>query len=279
MEKILFAIDATRLNKVSLEFTCYLARLTRSKVTGIFLENLATEEKPVLKKTAGMSYLNWEIDESSEEYQERLLLIEKNILFFKEGCIDGEVCYQVHRDEGVPETDLLQESRFADVLVTDATLNFTGHYGGTPSTFVKDILSKAECPVIVSPERFHVIDEVVFLYNGSASSLYAIKQFTYLFPQLNNKKITIIQVNEAGEWQDPDKYKFKEWLKNHYSDLHFEAYSGQTNSILFDALFARKNIFLVMGAYGRSALSNFFSPSHADRLIKTVPHPVFIAHL
>ena len=39
--------------------------------------------------------------------------------------------------------------------------------------------------------------------------------------------------------------KFKEWLKNHYSDLHFEAYSGQTNSILFDALFARKNIFLV----------------------------------
>lgn len=278
MEKILLAVDASRLNKVSLEFACYLAKLTKSKVTGIFLENLVTEEKPVLKKTSGMVYLDWKIDERTEACKRKLQLTEKNISLFKESCIKEEVCYEVHRDKGLPETDLLQETRFADLLITDATLNFAAHYAETPSSFVKDILSKSECPVVVAPDRFQPVDEMIFLYNGSAAALFALKQFTYLFPQLGNKKITILQVNEAGSWQDPDKFKLKEWLKNHYTDLHFEAQTGNIDNILFDSLFDRKNIFLIMGAYGRSAISVFFKPSHADRLIKKIPHPLFIAH-
>jgi hypothetical protein len=278
MEKILLAIDATRVNKSSLEFACYLARLTKSKVTGVFLENLVADEKPVLKKAYGRAYVNWEINEASQEYQDKVQLINTNIRYFKESCIQQEVCFQLHRDRGEPETDLLEETRFADILVADAALSFTKQYAGTPSTFVKDILSKAECPVIIAPEHVEAIDEIVFTYNGTASSLFAIKQFTYLLPQLGTKKTTILQVNEEGEWHDPDKYKFKEWLKNHYTDLHFEAQKGNTGTILFEALFMKKNIFLVMGSYGRNALSKFIQQSHADMLIKTVAHPIFITH-
>lgn len=278
MEKILLAIDARVVNKNSLEFACYLARLTRSKVTGVFLENLVADEKPVLKKAYGRAYVNWEINEASQEYQTKVQLIENNVRLFKESCIQQEVCFQLHRDRGVPETDLLEETRFADILVADAALSFTKQFAGTPSSFVKNILTKSECPVIIAPERFDGIDEIVFTYNGSASSLFAIKQFTYLLPELSNKKATILQINEAGEWHDPDKYKFKEWLKDHYTDLHFEAQKGKTDSILFEALFTRKNMLLVMGSYGRNALSQFIQTSHADMLIKTVAHPIFITH-
>ena len=76
-----------------------------------------------------------------------------------------------------------------------------------------------------------------------------------------------------------DKYKFKEWLKDHYSDLQFEAVKGKTNYKLFDYLFQRKNMFLVMGAYGRNPLSEFFKRSRADLLIRTITQPIFIAHL
>jgi nucleotide-binding universal stress UspA family protein len=161
----------------------------------------------------------------------------------------------------------------------DLGTSFKKHYEGSPTEFVRDILKKAECPVIIAPESFEALDEIVFTYNGSASSVFAIKQFTYLFPQLHNKKVSIIQVNEAGEWRDPDKYKFKEWLKEHYTDLHFEALKGETEAKLLDYVFKRKNMFLVMGAYGRNALSQFFKSSHADLLINTVTQPIFIAHL
>lgn len=279
MEKILLAVDAVNPDKNTLEFACYLGRLTKSKVTGVFLENLATRERSVSKQKHALAYMDLGVDEKSDDDKHKMKLIEKSISFFKEGCINREVNYSLHRDRGVPARELIEESRFADVLVVDAETSFNKRYEGTPTEFVRDILKKAECPVIISPERFEAIDEIIFSYNGSSSSLFAIKQFTYLFPQFHDKKVTIIQVNEAGEWQDPDKYKFKEWLKGHYTDLHFEALKGKADTILFDYLFKRKNMFLVIGAYGRNDLSQFFKSSHADVLIKTITQPIFIAHL
>jgi hypothetical protein len=278
MEKILLAFDAVNPDMNAFEFACYLGRLTKSKITGVFLENIVGEERPILKHVHGMTYVDWTLNEKSDEHKTKMELIEKNIAFFKQGCISREVNYSLHRDRGVPAQELIEESRFADAIVVDAETSFNKRYEGSPTEFVRDILKKAECPVIIAPENFDAIDEIVFAYNGSPSSVFAIKQFTYLFPQLHNKKVSIIQVNEEGEWQDTNKYKFKEWLKEHYTDLHFEALKGSTDVKLFDYLFKRKNMFLVMGAYGRNTLSQFFKRSQADLLIKTVTQPIFIAH-
>ena len=49
MKRILLVIDAINSDKNVTEFACFLGRLTKSKVTGVFLENLTAEEKPVLK--------------------------------------------------------------------------------------------------------------------------------------------------------------------------------------------------------------------------------------
>lgn len=278
MEKILFAIDAIKPDKNALDFACYLAQLTKSKITGVFLENLVSEERPVMKSMHGVAYMDWEIDEKSAEHKTKMELIEKNIHFFKEACINRGVPYSLHRDRGVPADELISESRFADVIVVDAETSFNKRYEGAPTRFVKDILTKAECPVVIAPENFDGIDEIIFTYDDSASSVFAIKQFTYLFPQLHNKKVSIIQVNETGEWQDTDKYKFNEWLKEHYNNLKFEAIKGNAQTSLFDHLFKRKNMFLIMGAYGRGPLSQFVKRSHADILIKTIIQPIFIAH-
>ena len=67
MEKILLAIDAIKLNNTSLEFACYLARLTNSKITGVFLENLVAEERPIVNSMQGMNYGDWEADERPVE--------------------------------------------------------------------------------------------------------------------------------------------------------------------------------------------------------------------
>jgi len=279
MEKILLAIDAINPDKNALEFACYLGRLTKSKITGIFLENLVAEERAVLKQTNGLHYMDWEVDVKSDEYKSKKEVIEKNISFFKEGCISREVRFALHRDRGMPAREVIKESRFADILIVDTETSFNKRYEGVPTEFVRDVLTKAECPVIIAPESFETIDEIIFTFNGSPSSVFAIKQFTYLLPQLYDKKTSIVQVTREGQWEDSDMYKFKEWLKEHYTDLHFEILKGETDSTLFDYAFEKENIFLVMGAYGRNSLSRFFKRSHADLLIKTVTQPIFIAHL
>ena len=46
MQKILLAIDAVNINMPALDFACYIGRLTNSKITAVFLENLVADENP-----------------------------------------------------------------------------------------------------------------------------------------------------------------------------------------------------------------------------------------
>jgi len=278
MEKILLAIDALYPDTSALDFACFLGRLTNSKVTGVFLENLVSDQKPVFEKAYGTTYLEWEIDENSSEYRNKQELIEKNIELFKQGCENRSVKYSVHRDRNLPAKEIIHESRYADLVIVDAATSFNKRFEGVPTEFVRDVVKDAECPVIVAPESFDGIDEIVFAYDGSRSAAFAIRQFTYLFPELSKKKVIILKVNEKGVWADRDKYNFKEWLQDHYSTIVFDVLKGDTEDRLFDYLFKKKNVFIVMGAYGRPAVSRFFQRSHADRIIRTITQPIFISH-
>ena len=258
MEKILLAIDAMNPDKNSRDFACYLGRLTKSKITGVFLENF--------------------IELNPFEHEHRSMLIEKNIALFKEACISEEVCTTIHHDHGLPAKALVKESRYADIIVVASGTSFSKKNEGALTEFIVDVLKKTECAVIIVPEPFNKIDEIVFAYDGSASSLFAIKQFTYLFPEFYNKKATILQVNKKGVWEDRYKHKFSEWLKDHYIHLAFEAHKEEGVNSLSDCILKKKNTFIVLGAYGRNQLSLFFNPSHADFLIKMIAQPIFVAH-
>jgi len=278
MEKILIAIDAVNANPHSLDFACYLGRLTNSKITGVFLENLIEDEKLVLQEDHGARYVSWEVDKGSQAFQNKMETIEKNLRLFKDACDKRGVRYSVHRDSGDPAREIIRESRYADLLITDAETSFNRKFDGVPTEFVKDVLKDAECPVIIAPESFEFIDEIVFTYNASKSSLFAIKQFCYLFPELDDKKITVLQIEDDDDSTEPEKEKFKEWISGHYSSIGFETLKGDPETELFAHLLRKQKVFIVMGAYGRSNLSQLFKHSRADLLIKTVTQAIFIAH-
>lgn len=278
MEKILFVTDGLSLNMAALDFAAYIARLTRSKLTGIFLENLVDEQRLVLKKSHDYSYLGYEVNENTEAYSRKMELIKQNICRFEEACIQREIRCNVHHDRTMPAEEIINESRYADLIVMDASTSFRKQHEGSPTKFTQEILHRTECPVIIAPSQPEDIYQVVFAYDGSASSIYAIKQFTYLFPQFSDKNLLVVQVRENKFEKDIDKYNFKEWLKNHYSAIGFETIDGNATWELYAYLFKKKNTMIVMGAYGRSPLSRFFNSSKADMILKTITQPVFIAH-
>jgi hypothetical protein len=277
MEKILLVIDAVNFDVNAFDFACYLAKITRSKLTGVFLENLVESEKVLQSKLKKI--INSTSQNSNNELTYKRILIEKNIEIFKDHCNQKQINFNIHRNRGVPVEEIIEESRFADVLVVDAETSFNKKYEGLPTEFVSSILRKAECPTIIAPENFEAVNEIVFSYENSDSSLFAIKQFTHLFPHFSNTKITILHVNETGMWQDPEKHKLNEWLQIHYTNIQFEILQGITETKLFEYLLKKQNIIVIMGAYGRNKIAQLFKNSHADILIKTITQPIFIAHI
>ncbi len=261
----------------AIDFACYLARLTRSRLTGVFLEDVLADRPDLAVSIAyGVPLSAAPI---TQEVQEQLSAVtEENIRLFREACVCREVVSRVHRDRGIPVGEMVSESRFADLIVVDPETSFKQRVGSLPPPFISDMLATAECPVVLSPNSFERIDEIVFAYNGTASSVFAIKQFTYLFPEYRESKVQVVNVRQAEDQSIEESFKIKEWLNEHYSNVEFHLLKGSATDELFGHLLDRKNAFVVMGAYGRGLLSRFLRPSHARLIMRTLNLPIFIAH-
>jgi hypothetical protein len=161
----------------------------------------------------------------------------------------------------------------------DGSTSIQANYEGLPSKFVKNILKKSECSVIIAPEHFEPIEEVIFAFDGSASAAYAIKQFALLFPQLFTKTINVLHIDTGGIWHSPEIDVFKEWLSFHYRQINFVGIKDNIDRGLLNFLFEKRKSMVIMGAYGRDSLSMFFKPSHSDKLVRILSQPIFITHL
>lgn len=271
MEKILVAIDANQINVNTVDFACYIARLTHSKLMGVFLDNGEKSPEPVAQSVPGRH-------EGTLPGKEKVRSFDSNIDIFKNACTNRQTNCSLHHDQGVPVAEIIKESRFADLLIVDPEMSFRGKKENVPTAFTKEVLTKSECPVVIAPFTFYGINEIVFAYDGSQSAVFAIKQFTYLFPELTDKKITILQVNENDDDPVIEMNKIGELLQMHYFSIGFHCLSGNPGIELYRYLLGKKNAFVVMGAFGRSMVSDFFKHSTADLLVKTIDLPVFVAH-
>ena len=280
MEKILLAMDAARPNMKAIDFACYIARLTRSRLTGVFLEGLVNGESRSTSDAFGGGA--WDSDTDNPDIVPATIpsaLTEASIRIFREACVCRDTLSGIHRDRGIPLSEVLAETRFADLLIVDPETSFTKSDRHIPGRFVKDVLDSSECPVLIAPYSFDAIEEIVLSYNGTASSVYAIKQFTSLFPELTHKKVFVVNVRQDNTPAIEDQFKMKEWLKAHYDHVEFVLLKGDASDQIFGYLLEKKNAIVVMGAYGRNMVSRFFKPSHAKLIVKTINLPIFIAHV
>ena len=276
MEKILVVIDPLKANKNLLDFALYISRQTKSAITCLFLENVVTD-KLVEKDLHGFPVAFTGI----ETAKNRLIMkaeIEETLSGFERKCADHWIPFVIHRDYGMPVDDIVAESRFSDVVLMDAGIELEKKSERTPTSFVREILRKSECPVILAPEHPGEINEIIFCYDGSPNAMHAIRQFTCLFPQFKEKRLVILEVTKNEKKDRQVEKRLTEWVGNHYTDFEHEIKKGTVSQILFDSVFKKENIFIVMGSFGRSALSAYFKKSTAESLIKMTTQPVFIAH-
>lgn len=276
MEKILFISDAITMSRECLDFSCYLGNLTHSKVTGVFLENQEMElrSREAIQEMAVSAPLpGVPLDVQKQLYRD------ENISLFRNICESNGVNCEIHKNIGMPVAEVLKESRYADLLVIDAATSFSWRPESSPTAFVKEILEKSECPVIIAPSSFDGIDEVIFTYNGSPSSMFAIKQFAHLFPALSQSKVTVLSIADNKNQMKGDKDRLEEWLTVHYENATLIVLEDtNVSSRLMEYLFGKEKVFIVMGAYGRNLLSKAVIPNPAEPIVKISTQPIFISH-
>lgn len=274
MQRVVLISDAQNVKASTIDFGCYVAELSNSEISVVLLNNAAIELASY--KSSRLSYINNEEDEKGYPV---IMDIEQTSQFIKKQCLKKGIKATVSLDNLSPSEETIYESRFADILILEPDLSFLGDGSEFPSNLVRHVLSKSECPVILAPDGFKYIDQIVFCYDGSASSLFAMKQFTYLFPGYKNTPVTLLEIrNSVIREMDESHNRTLKWLKTHYENADIIFLDGEVNDALFPFFLNKSNTFIVMGAFGRSTLSNLLWKSASEKIIKTVDLPLFIAH-
>ncbi|MBZ4191629.1 universal stress protein [Niabella beijingensis] len=273
MENLLLVINDIALNDKSLEFACYLARVTQSRLQGLLLTK-AQEEVPYTEgagsevtSVASVKKLPGSLREAAQN----------DIRQFKKICKKEQIPCVVNCLEGDPLMDAVSESRFADLMVLGGAMSFDADDKQYLSPFVWAFLQVAECPVVIVSDQSSEIDEIVLTYDGSASSLFAFRRFAHLFPCFKNKQIVVVSADRFPEIRH--ERLIRDQLEEYYPQIEFEVlYTKNFDSKLFDFYRRRSNCFIVMGASGRTNLSEVVSNDKMPLDREAIGHPVFISH-
>ena len=150
--------------------------------------------------------------------------------------------------------------------------------GGNPLEFLTEALKIAECPVIVVPENFEYPMTNLFAYDGSESSMFAIKQFAYILPQLTKIHTVVLHLGDDEEKTLPHQKNLMELLQQLFPDLRLLHLNINPKRDFNSWVQQKSACLLIAGSYSRSEISLLFKKSFMREILAEHKLPVFIAH-
>ncbi len=264
MQRIVVLTDSHRYVKGVYEFAEYISALTNSEITGVLIDpGHLSEAEYTGKECCGKCTLKNQTADRCEP------------AMTKNADIKLPASFNFHRSLNWLNTtaslfsaeQIIEESRFADLLLIPS--KFTKQTDQKAQDFFLKIMKEAECPVVIASENFETVDELVFSYDGTEAAAYAIKQFTYLFPQLSETKAIFLLSDKKNEFNTIDHRKIGDYLKAHYSAVGFQQGTGELDSILT----GKKNTLVVTGSHSQANASEDI----ANHTIQKINYSLFIS--
>lgn len=197
--------------------------------------------------------------------EENSKLIEDYIKVFKKECALNGISCSIEKNISVEQ--LIEKTAGSDLLITDSEINFP-----------EEVLSKIHCPAFITSTN-EPPQEVILMSDNSVSSKIAIEAYMSLLPQFRLLTSYFVSINPKQEEEKEMKIYFKEKLQAHFPDLIFQKLNGKVKAEFknfIDDLSVP--VLIVMGAFGRGSLSEFFHPSLAKTAWKRKEVSLFIAH-
>ncbi len=278
MNKVLWLVNPLLVTELEIDFPKYIQELTQCNLLCILLENNFYETLPMytgdpMFPAVDFSMINSTLNEEAMQKSEQAKQV------FIELCTKKGLQFSIHNDKGNPVSEVVKESRFADLILVKNSLSFNAAFEEVSGNFVKKVLGKSECPVLVVPDDHQVFNEIYFTYNGGYSSVYAIRQFTYLFPQLKDIPVTVLFVDEKNsDIPIIHEKEIKELLHAHYTNFSFKILRGDVETELLVEMLPKKNVLVTYGAFGRNNISRMFKRGSADKVLEMIDIPLFITH-
>ncbi len=273
MKKVIISLDGQHFPKGAFEFVKGSNLKNKILLAGVFLSPVDYSKLLAYTGLDGIAINpEWLVKDEDD------VPVNRNISIFKEACIAEGIEFRIHNDIGMMAiASLVEETRFADILIISSDLFYANVSKQQPNFYLEEVLKRTECPVMLIPENYEEPGQVVLAYDGNESSVFAIKQFAYVFPELAKKETLLLNIMQHED-ELPEYSLVTELVSRHYPNLKVESLHLKQKKDFTEWLSGKPNSIVVMGAYSRSGFSQLFKKSFATDVIHDIKMPLFISH-
>jgi hypothetical protein len=278
MKKMLAAFDGLKFSTGTRDYAISLAKENDGHLVGLFLEDLAYHSYRiydlVTEEGGGLDTRRKRLDKKDSKIRATA------VANFENSCKKAGIAYSIHKDRNIAIQELLRESIYADLIIIDGNETLSHHPENLPTTFIRHLLQDVQCPVLIVPNKYKPVDQLILLFDGEPSSVHAIKMMSYTLPSLITLPVEVVTVRTSDqEIHLPDNKLMTEFMKRHFPSATYTPLKGLAETEILKYLKKQKgHPMVVLGAYRRGKVSRWFRASMADILMKEVNFPFFIAH-
>jgi len=273
IKRILVPLDSSHYTENAIKYAIMIAKKHNASITGMTVLDITAIEKSVGSVPLGGIYWAEKLEEAKiAEVNNRLSLVEKK---FAESCFGNNVNYNLEASKGIPSDWILKKAKFYDLVIMGMRTYFELENPDKAGDTIKKVLNHSVVPILIVPENYVNIQNVLVAYDGSMQATRALHGFIHLARVLN---FNIKLLNST-----PDK-EYAEFLKTNLTEF-FEAYGinnvefihTEKNIIdIIDAEFYRENDLFVIGAHSKNTVKEFFIGSLTNYLIDNYDKPIFL---
>ncbi len=274
MKNFIAVFDGYKMSESTLAYALHLSKASNAIITGVFLDAFFYHNynlESVLKHQSDSGEVIEALQEKDRKQRDLA------VLQFQKACDAADVRYAIHRDESLPIQELKYESMFADLIIINEHETFSRSAAG-PYDFIDTLLAHSHCPVLVVPDVFSPLKELLFLYDGSPSSVFSIKMFGYLFGGLSHLPVTVLTVNESAteDLYLPDNLQITALAGRLFSNVSYQVLKGKAKKQILSGVGDEAGNLILLGAYRLNAITGLFTDGMADLLLELRDMPVFI---
>ena len=272
--KILLGLDGSPYAQAAIEYACQLALANNASITGVAIIDL-----PGIKSSSGPipiggTHYETQLEERLlEEAEEKAKTILDD---FARICEERQVNAILHADTGRPFSEIIEESKFHDFIVMGKRTFFEYTANETYGTLER-ILRNGLAPVLAVPDSVREIKKVLVAYDNSAPASKAVHMFL-LLGVWNACDITLFTVNDDAEAGQALLGNLADFFESYGITPTRVTHSGHPDTVVKSYIAENDVDMLVMGAYGRKSVREFFVGSVTQHLIQETTIPLFLYH-
>lgn len=275
LRSILVGLDGSDYSDVATELGIRWAGRSGGMLIGLGVIDAPNISRPTAAPLGALHFAAHAQEVQLEHERQR---VEQFLSRFSIRCAEAGIPCKLLEREGCPHERLLAEAQRYDMVMMGRQTYFEYETNDQPDNTLTEVLKNSPRPVVTVPASLPNGDSIVIAYDGSLQAARALYTF-WASGVGGERKLHIVSCDEDLAQAKRNAQVASEFL--HFHKLEATTHAFKCDSPAEEILKQVQALdaeMLVMGAYGKPRIREFFIGSVTRHLLKNSPVPIFVSH-